>query len=55
LHPKNNRRLGICATALARFEVLKKLPERDKSCPDLTCKRLGRRRGAFILASLGRD
>ena len=42
LHPKNNRRLGICATSRARFEV-KKLPERDKSRPDLTCKRLSPR------------
>jgi hypothetical protein len=43
LHPKNNRRLGICATSRARFEVLTKLPERDRSCPDLTCKRLSPR------------
>ena len=35
LQPKNNRLLGIGATSRARFEVLKSLSERDKSCPDL--------------------
>jgi hypothetical protein len=43
LHPKKNRLLGIYATSRARFEMLKKLPERDTSCPDLTCERLSAR------------
>jgi hypothetical protein len=43
LHPKKNHLLGIYATSRARFEMLKKLPERDTSCPDLTCKRLSAR------------